>query len=330
MKGFFKFLLVALCVVPNMAAARGVVSRAARVTNTPTSGYTYNYMYPYMNNQMRATLNPGDANAQSTSPINAVVKTSPMPTMANTNTSSRRVVARSGRATTSAARAATSGGAGMMARAGTFGATMPAPTTTRVGSSRRVSPRASIARSSRLINSNAATSTINSTSGGYVSSGRCLADYMDCMNSYCMRSDTPYNRCFCSAKLSQIESTYQPQIDSLIKQVLRATDTTTWTDAEMSAYWYDKMGQYVGVNSWENLDNALNIDWPDADLRMQGQNAYNAGHEYCVNHLLNCSYAAQNMRDVYRSEIAKDCTNYEKSLQKLKTALESALETYSE
>lgn len=153
---------------------------------------------------------------------------------------------------------------------------------------------------------------------------------MDCMNSYCMRSDTPYNRCFCSSKLSQIESTYQPQIDSLIKQILRARDTTTWTDAEMDEYWYDKMGQYVGENTWENLDNALNIDWPDADLRIQGQNAYNAGHEYCVNHLLNCAYAAQNMRDVYRSEISSDCAKYEKSLQKLKTALESALATYSE
>ncbi len=153
---------------------------------------------------------------------------------------------------------------------------------------------------------------------------------MECMNSYCVRSDTPYNRCFCSSKLSQIESTYQPQIDSLIKQILRAQDKTTWTDAEMAEYWYDKMGQYVGEDSWAKLDDALNIDWPDADLRIQGQNAYNAGHEYCVNHLLNCAYAAPNMRDVYRSEIARDCTNYEKSLDKLKTALESALATYSE
>ena len=251
-------------------------------------------------------------------------------TTTNTNTSSRRVVARSGRATTSAARAATSNAVGVTARTGNFGATMPTPTAARVGASRRVTPRASVARSSRLINSNSSTSTINSTSGTYVSSGRCLADYMDCMNSYCVRADTPYNRCFCSSKLSQIESTYQPQIDSLIKQVLRARDTTTWTDEEMDEYWYDKMGQYVGVDSWENLDNALNIDWPDADLRMQGQSAYNAGHEYCVNHLLNCAYAAQNMRDVYRSEIANDCAKYEKSLQKLKTALESALETYGE
>ena len=148
------------------------------------------------------------------------------------------------------------------------------------------------------------------------------------MNSYCVRNDTPYNRCFCSSKLSQIESTYEPSIDSLVKRIIRAKDTSTWTDAEMSEYWNEKIGQYVGENTWEKLDDALNIDWPNADLRMQGQNAYLTGHQYCINHLKNCAYAAPNMRDVYRSEIARDCAAYEKSLDRLKTALEMALETY--
>ena len=93
MKGFFKFLIMSAILVPTVASARAVVSRAARATNTPTSGYTYNYMYPYLNNQMRETLNPGDANAQSTSPINVVVKTESLP-----NTDNRRVISRSGRA----------------------------------------------------------------------------------------------------------------------------------------------------------------------------------------------------------------------------------------
>ena len=68
MKGILKFFMLAIAFVPVASDARAVVSRAARVTNTPTSGYTYNYMYPYLNNQMRKTLNPGNANAQSTSP----------------------------------------------------------------------------------------------------------------------------------------------------------------------------------------------------------------------------------------------------------------------
>ena len=97
----------------------------------------------------------------------------------------------------------------------------------------------------------------------------------------------------------------------------------------MAEYWQDKVGQYFGENSWEKLDDALNIDWSDAGERMRGQNAYLTGHQYCVSHLVNCAYAAPNMRDVYRTEITRDCDAYEKSLDKLKTALETALETYN-
>ena len=42
---------------------------------TETTPYNYNYMYPYLNNQMRTNLNPGTINSQSQNPINAVVKT---------------------------------------------------------------------------------------------------------------------------------------------------------------------------------------------------------------------------------------------------------------
>ena len=320
MKGIFKFLFVATILVPMTANARAVVSRAARATNTPTSGYTYNYMYPYLNNQMRETLNPGDANAQSTSPINVVVKTEKMPTPTET----RRVVSRSGRISTNK-NTTTNNMTYRGARAATNIPAVQNPNTVR-----RVSPRGSIARSGRTNNSTNS-GTINSSTANsvYVSSSRCIADYTECMNSYCVRNDAAYNRCFCSAKLSQIESTYQSQIDSLIKQILRAQQTGNWTDAEMTEYWNEKIGQYVGENSWEKLDDALNIDWPDASERMAGQTAYQTGHQYCVQHLKNCAYAAPNMRDVYRSEIARDCKAYEQSLDKLKTALETALETYN-
>ena len=329
MRKVYIFLL--LCVLAMPAMARNVVSRAARVTNTPTSGYTYNYMYPYLNNQMRKTLNPGDANAQSTSPINAVVKTTPLPAADDNN---RRVVARSGRATNARAAANVSstnvamGTNTSVARSG-VGAYAPVTST---NSNRRVSPRGSVVRASRIngaTSGNINSSTVGSNSGVYVTASRCLADYTDCMDNYCERADTEYNRCFCSSKLSQIESTYQPAIDSLIKQILRAKDKSSWSDEEMTAYWNSKIGQYVGSNSWEKLDDALDIDWADASVRMQGQNAYLTGHQYCVQHLTNCAYAAPNMRDVYRSNIARDCAAYEKSLDKLKTALETALETYN-
>ena len=320
MKGFFKFLLVSVLLMPTVASARAVVSRAARATNTPTSGYTYNYMYPYLNNKMRTTLNPGDANAQSTSPINVVVKTEPMP-----DTTPRRVVSRSGRIQTNRKNSATANTSTMRA------ASRNLPAVQNPLATRRVSPRGSTARATRT-QSGTNSGTINSSTANstYVSSSRCMADYTECMNAYCVRNDTEYNRCYCSSKLSQIESTYQPQIDSLVKQILRAKQTGDWTDAEMAEYWNSMIGQYVGENTWENLDNALDIDWPDADIRMQGQNAYLTGHQYCIQHLKNCAYAAPNMRDVYRSEIARDCATYEKSLDKLKTALETALETYQQ
>lgn len=324
MKGIFKILCAVMICTPTITNARAVVSRAARATNTPTSGYTYNYMYPYLNNQMRTTLNPGNANAQSTSPINVVVKTTPLPD----DNSTRRVIARSGRAATTPRQNSTYTQNSVIRSM----PNMPAiPTNLNNNTNRRVSPRGSIARATRTDPNTANTGTINysTSNSNFVSANRCMADYTECMNSYCVRADTEYNRCFCSSKLSQIESTYQPQIDSLIKQILRAKQTGDWTDAEMAEYWNDMIGQYVGENTWTKLDDALNIDWPSATDRMDGQNAYLTGHQYCVQHLHNCAYAVPNMRDVYRSEIARDCAAYEKSLDKLKTALETALNTYN-
>ena len=56
-------------------AARGGRATATNQTANPASSYTYNYMYPYLNNQMRTTLRPADPTSPSTSPINAVVRT---------------------------------------------------------------------------------------------------------------------------------------------------------------------------------------------------------------------------------------------------------------
>jgi len=317
MKGNLKFLLIIAAFIPCFADARDVISRAARVTNTPTSGYTYNYMYPYLNNKMRTELNPGDANDQSTSPINAIVRTEAMP-----NTTPRRVVSRGGDVR-STARSATTVSNNTSARA----AYTPTINTNRGGTGRNV-----VARSTRTNNNNvvnrSATNTSTTTSSVYVSTSRCLADYTECMNSYCVRADTPYNKCFCSSKLSQIQSHYEPIIDTLIKQIITAKNAGDWTDEEMTEYWNEKIGQYVGENTWEKLDDALNIDWPSADERMNGQQAFITGHQYCVNHLKNCAYAAPNLRDVYRSGISRDCSTYEQSLDKLKTALETILETY--
>lgn len=148
------------------------------------------------------------------------------------------------------------------------------------------------------------------------------------MNGYCERENTKYNRCYCSAKLAQIDSEYQPAIDKLIKEILTLQGTNHWTEEEMNEYWMETIGKYTGDNSWTNLENALDIDWADTESRVRGQQAFAIGHQYCVQHLRGCYYMAANLRDAYRSEIARDCATYESSLQKLKNAAESIVESY--
>lgn len=158
---------------------------------------------------------------------------------------------------------------------------------------------------------------------------RCLADYTECMNGYCQREKTAYNRCYCSSKLARIEAQYQPEIDRLIKEILTVQNKNQWTDEEMNEYWMNNIGKYTSDNSWVNLGNALDsIDWAGTESRVRGQQAFATGHDYCVQHLRACAYMGNNLRDAYRSEISRDCATYETSLQRLKNAAESILESY--
>lgn len=149
------------------------------------------------------------------------------------------------------------------------------------------------------------------------------------MNGYCEREGTDYNRCYCSSKLAQIDAQYKPAIDSLIKQILTIKNDKYLSDEELNEYWMNTVGKYTGgTNSWTNIDDALDIDWASTESRVRGQQAFATGHEYCVQYLKNCAYMQTNMRDAYRSEIAKDCSSYESSLQRLKSAAESIVESY--
>lgn len=190
-------------------------------------------------------------------------------------------------------------------------------------------------RSAKPVQSRTNTSGRSTTTSNYsysttekISSTRCLSDYKECMESYCMRDDTAYNRCYCSAKLAQIDSKYQDKIDSLIQQIIRLQYNTDATSDEIKEYWDKTVGIYTGDNPWVNIDNALNIDWADTEDRIRGQNAFNTGHEYCVRYLRGCSYMASNLRDSYKSEIARDCATYEQSLKKIQNAAESVIESY--
>lgn len=328
-------------------AGAGLCATGRVPTGTAASDYvsanTYNNLYPYMNNKMRTNLNPGTTPSQSTNHIDVLTRTMP----GNTATT-RRVVSRG---TSGAARAAVAQSGNVQPaisvtnagdvntrrvvarRTSVRSATNSATRTATGNVSRGVSARNVVARSGRgntVTVDRADTNAANTvtTDGGAISSVRCLADYTECMNGYCLRENTAYNRCYCSARLAQIDSQYQTDIDALIKRILSMRTTKHWTDAEMSQYWMDAIGKYSGENSWEKLDNALNIDWAGTESRVRGQNAFVTGHDYCVQHLRGCFYMAANLRDVYRSEIARDCATYEKSLQKIKNAAQSIVESY--
>lgn len=321
------FLILAIhAATPAMAVTtRNAGARSA--TASPAAAYNYNYMYPYLNNQMRTDLNPGVTPSQAGNPISVITKTEQLSTP-------RRVVQRT------AARSATTGATKSSARAATPTAAS-AKTSSGTNNTRRVVPRAGVpspatARSARGDTSttyqNAANAVAAATSNTNVnlSSTRCLADYTECMNGYCQREKTAYNRCYCSSKLAQIDATYQPAIDNLIQQILRLQSNNTWSDEEMNEYWMNTIGQYTGDNSWIKLENALNINWAGTESRVRGQQTFATGHDYCVQHLRGCSYMATNLRDAYRSEIARDCTTYESNLAKIKNAAESIVESYSD
>ncbi|MBP3315992.1 MAG: hypothetical protein J6L70_00105 [Alphaproteobacteria bacterium] len=318
MNKYMRFLC--FCITLGTTSVAMGVSTSPRATSQYIKPDTYNYMYPYMNNQMRTDLNPGVTVSQSTNPMDIVVKTKPL----NNATSSRRVVPRRN--------------AGNTARAVTNTTVYSAPQTNRRVVARRAAnantvatPRGATRYNGLAVNRNtASTTTTTKNVITPVSSARCMADYTECMNGYCERAETAYNRCYCSAKLSQIDAKYQSAIDGLIKQILVAKNKSTWSDAEVNEYWMETVGKYSNENSWENLDAALDIDWAGMESSVRGQNAFATGHQYCVQHLNNCYYMASNLRDAYRSEIARDCAAYEQSLQNLKSVAETVLEYYND
>ena len=320
------FLGLLFAIAISGTASAVAVSTTPRATSQYIKRDTYNYMYPYMNNQMRTDLNPGVTTSQSTNPMDVVVKTKPL----DNSTTARRVIPRGNSSTT--ARAATN--------TGTTASSNPTQTNRRVvarsATNRNTAPRNVVARGNRRTNpvtlNNRTASTITTTAAKEtVSTAHCMADYTECMNQYCERPDTEYNRCYCSAKLSQIDAKYQPEIQNLITKILTIKGTNQWSDSEMNEYWMEIVGGYTGGdNSWTNLDNALNIDWAGLESTVRGQNAFTMGHEYCVQHLNNCYYMSSNLRDAYRSTISRDCATYEQSLQRIKNAAESVLEYYND
>ena len=301
-KGSFTFIL-SLFIATNAMAVNNYMPKKF---NTITS---HGDVYPYVLNNTKTNTNAKNLSSESSAMARRAVvprsNANSARAAVGTTTQPRRVVQR----TNAAVRAVST-------------------TPIRTGINQNVGARAAQNVSARNINSVRAATTTSTSATQRPSSQRCFADYKECMDGYCQREDAAYNRCYCSAKLAQIDAKYQNKIDSLIQQIVRLQYNTDATDAEIKEYWDQTVGTYTHDNPWVNIDNALNIEWADTQSRIRGQNAFNTGHEYCVQHLRACYYMATNLRDAYKSEIVRDCETYEKSLQKIQSAAESVIESY--
>lgn len=297
------FVALTLSVIDTMAATSNYVPKKF---NTVTS---YNDVYPYVLNNTKTNINAKNISTNNTSRRSVVSRSNKARAVssANATVTNRRVVQRPGNTVRSSANIT------------------PMRTNNNQNSNVRVS---SSVRARSANNVRSTTTTTVQTQN--VSAQRCFADYKECMESYCKREDTAYNRCYCSAKLAQIDSRYQNTIENLIQQIVRLQYGSSATSDEIKEYWDQTVGVYTHDNPWVNIDNALNIEWADTQSRIRGQNAFNTGHQYCVQHLHACSYMASNLRDAYKSEISRDCETYEKSLQRIQSAAESVIESYND
>ncbi len=325
-------------------------------TDTANSAYapssfiyqpTYNTMQPFMNDTMRMALR---SDAADNSPDQAAVFSrsavgagdTPVSQFVRQNagvakSNARRVVSRNAINSNNSAqpRAVVARGAGtaksrvVLPQSQPFISNARASVSPTISLNRKVAPRAS--RASTTISSSRTTSTetLNVVAQDSVGAAQCLADYKSCMDGYCQRKNTIYNRCYCGADLARIETTLRPQVEEVLRQLMIIKNggipSSGMTNAELEELWQDTFYQYTGTNDMATLNSALNIEWPDEASNMRGQKAFAMGHEYCVQHLRGCFYMATNLRDSYRSDIARDCTSYENYLNKLKLAGEAVI-----
>lgn len=304
---------------------------------------TYSNMQPFLNNRMREALqqnNMVNSPDQTSTFSRAAIGSGNLPVSAlsQNQNNNRRVVARNSNitATTNVPYRR------VMPRSGTSvarsGIVLPqyqldtnAPRTssaTQNNQGRRVVMRSS--RGEASIANRATTETTQAVvSDTSVSTSQCLADYRACMDGYCKREKTPYNHCYCSDELAEIETTLRPEVEEVLRKLVIIKNgglpSTGMTDAELEQLWQDTFYQHTGTNDMTSLNEALNISWPTETNNMRGKNAFLIGHDYCIQHLRGCFYMVSNLRDSYKSEISRDCATYKTYLNNLKTAGESVI-----
>ena len=332
----------------SVAALSGDTSNNPTDYMTPTS---FNMMEPFMNNTMRERLrptgtyrapNPAASFARAGTGSGITPAASFVPAISGSgraannqhqpqaqNTAQpRRVIQRpnsGGQAATTQARSAG------LPTAAPNAARAAGPATgggqRQTAPQRQVVPRATTSRGGPISAERTQSTVYNPTSS--MSIEQCLAGYADCMDGYCARPNTAYNRCYCSTRLAQIDGTYRPAINDALRQIVilqsGGNPGAQITDAELETLWGETFAA-SGNNSMANLGATLSgINFSDFESRARGPNAFMAGHEYCMQHLPPCFYAAQNLLGIYRSTIAKDCAAYETQLRRTLTAAEAVL-----
>jgi hypothetical protein len=329
-----KLFLALLALVPSSAVT-------AADTNAMLSPYQYNMMEPYLNKAMRGKLKPKDAE-YSISSNQAMARTmtdsarTPLSNYAQPSAgvakTSRRVVARSASAPQAQARVAAPRPAASSANVARAAAT-PAVSARRVVSRGRAASTSAVREAGMTAAAASASANYYAQTAqttGDITMAQCLSGYSDCMDNYCRRQNTKYDRCYCSAKLQQLDAEYKPAIDELVKKLAILQNggeiADGMTQEEINEYWNEMFGA-SGGNSMEDLDNALNIDWAGTESSVRGQNAFVAGDSYCKQHLAGCFYMAGNMKSMYRTTIGQDCKKYETNLKKLKYAAERMVDS---
>ncbi|MDR2770040.1 MAG: hypothetical protein LBB08_01160 [Rickettsiales bacterium] len=337
MKKIYAFIVLALAHM----AARGEAN-----TNAFFTPQQYNTIEPYLNKTMKQKLKPADAQEYGMTAQQAMVRTisgsgkTPIADYvrpasgeaksarraavpSNQASGRRRVVARSAVKTAA-------GGSANRARAASAASS----------GRRRVVPRNRSA--SRLDGSNSQQHDSTTMApapklpvAGDMSSTQCIANYSECMEGYCHRPDAKYDRCYCSPRLAQIDAEYRPAIDSLVQRITIMQNGGAIDDGlserELEDFWDATFGASGDPNSMANLNSALgSIDWSTTESSVRGQNAFVAGDNFCRQYLAGCFYMAANMKDMYRTSIAKDCKTYETYLQKMKYGAEQIVSTYGD
>jgi hypothetical protein len=302
---------------------------AAVDTNTLLSPAQYEMMEPYLKEKAREKLRPKDARFVQT-PSRTVTRsasnTAVMP-LSNFSRPSgaapqRRVVARSAVNNTARAAANATGSAPMVAATST--ATSTAATST--GTRRVVQRSRSGSRVDGTVgqqrNNSVAAAVQRPVPSGDITPEQCFAYYTECMDGYCRRQNTKYDRCYCSAKLQQIDGEYKPAIDALVRRIGVLANggdiANAMTQEEINEYWKNTFDS----DSMANLSEAVDISWAGTESSVRGQNAFVTGDDYCKQYLSGCFYMAENMKSMYRTTIGQDCKRYETYLQKMKYAAE--------